>query len=38
MSMIVGLNASFDNMLDWRGIWQKVGEVNSKKALTNDEK
>jgi hypothetical protein len=32
-----GLDASFDNRLNWKGIWKKAGGVNSVKAyITND--
>jgi hypothetical protein len=28
MALNVGLHVSFDNMQDWKVIWEKVGEVN----------
>jgi hypothetical protein len=28
MAFNVGLHISFDNMQDWKGIWNKAGEVN----------
>jgi hypothetical protein len=38
MALNVGLDASLDNMQDWKGIREKAGEVNSTKAyITNDE-
>jgi hypothetical protein len=30
----VGIDALFNNMYDWKGVWGKVGEVNSTKAYT----
>jgi hypothetical protein len=38
MALYYGLDASFDNMYNWKGIRQKVGEVNSTNIyITNDE-
>jgi hypothetical protein len=38
MALNVDLDTSFDNMYDWKGIWEKTVEVNSTKAyITNDE-
>jgi hypothetical protein len=38
MASSVGLDVSFDNLQDWKGVQEKAGEVNSKKAyVTNDE-
>jgi hypothetical protein len=31
-----GLDISFDNMQDWKGIGEKVGEVNSTKAYVTN--
>jgi hypothetical protein len=27
MALNVGLSISFDNMYDWKGIWEKAGKV-----------
>jgi hypothetical protein len=36
MALNISLDASFSNMRDWKGIWEKAGEVNSMKAyITN---
>jgi hypothetical protein len=32
MELNVGLDVSFDNMWDWKGIREKTGEVNGTKA------
>jgi hypothetical protein len=32
MALIVGLCVSFNNMLDWKGILEKAGEINSAEA------
>jgi hypothetical protein len=32
MTLNVSLDASFSNMWDWKGTWEKVGEVNNMKA------
>jgi hypothetical protein len=34
----IGLDASFNDILEWNGIWDKTKDVNSPKAYTiNDE-
>jgi hypothetical protein len=38
MALTVGLDASFNNMQDWKEIREKAGEGNSTKAyITSDE-
>jgi hypothetical protein len=38
MALNVGLGVSVDNMQDWKGTWEKAGEVNSRKSyITNGE-
>jgi hypothetical protein len=38
MTLNTGLDASFDNVQDWKGIREKAGEVNSTKThVTDDE-
>jgi hypothetical protein len=38
MALAVGLDASFDNTYDWKGIWKNVGETDGTKAyITNYE-
>jgi hypothetical protein len=38
MALKIGLDVSFDNMQDWKGIMEKTGEVNSTGAyIMNDE-
>jgi hypothetical protein len=37
MAINVGLDASFDNMWDWKGIWEETGEVNNMKAYIKNE-
>jgi hypothetical protein len=38
MALNVGLDVSFDNMKDWRGIREKAGEPNNTKPyVTNEE-
>jgi hypothetical protein len=42
MVLNVGLDVSFDKMQDWKGIWEKAGEVTKQYAslfvhITNDE-
>jgi hypothetical protein len=32
MALSIGLDVSFDNMKDWKGIGEKGGEVNRTKA------
>jgi hypothetical protein len=37
MAVNIGLDMSFDNMWDWKGIREKATEVNSTEAyITND--
>jgi hypothetical protein len=37
IALNVGLDVSFDNMQDWKGIREKAGEVNSTEVyITND--
>jgi hypothetical protein len=38
MTLKTGLDGSFDNMEDWKGIREKAGEVNSTETyITNGE-
>jgi hypothetical protein len=38
MGLNVCLEASFDNVQDWKGVLEKTGEINSTIAyITNDE-
>jgi hypothetical protein len=32
MALDIGLEVSFDNIQDWKGIWDKAGEVKSMEA------
>jgi hypothetical protein len=37
MTLIVGVDTSFDKMSDWKAIWEKAEEVNNTKAyITNN--
>jgi hypothetical protein len=38
MAFNFGLYAPFENMYNWKGIWEKEGEIDCTKAyVTNDE-
>jgi hypothetical protein len=36
ITLIIGLCVSFNNMLDWKGILEKTGEINSAQACIRD--
>jgi hypothetical protein len=33
MASNIGLDISFGNMEDWKGVWKKAGEVNTIKLI-----